>query len=80
MAERASRVRTRPSGKPPLRRRPEVRFLVLFLAILGTSFLIVAWKPVDAAVVAPYTAFVARLSGAALRLLSRSSSARRGSR
>jgi exosortase H (IPTLxxWG-CTERM-specific) len=69
VAERAGRARTRPSGKVPIRRRPEVRFLVLFLAILGASFLFVAWKPVDAALVAPYTAFVARLSGAALRLL-----------
>jgi len=50
-------------------RRPEARFLVLFLAILGSSFTIIALRPVDTALVAPYTAFIARLSGSALRLL-----------
>jgi len=43
--------------------------LVLFLAILGSSFTIIALRPVDTALVAPYTAFIARLSGSALRLL-----------
>jgi exosortase H (IPTLxxWG-CTERM-specific) len=56
----------------PLRQRPEIRFLVLFLSILGTSFLIIALKPVDSAVVAPYTAFVAQVSGAVLRLFGES--------
>ncbi|MCU0232454.1 MAG: exosortase H [Thermoanaerobaculales bacterium] len=50
-------------------RRPEARFLVLFLAVLGSSFTVIALRPVDTALVAPYTAFVARLSGSALRLL-----------
>jgi exosortase H (IPTLxxWG-CTERM-specific) len=50
-------------------RRPEARFLVLFLAVLGSSFTIIALRPVDTALVAPYTAFIARLSGSALRLL-----------
>lgn len=43
--------------------------MVLFLAILGSSFTIIALRPVDTALVAPYTAFIARLSGSALRLL-----------
>jgi exosortase H (IPTLxxWG-CTERM-specific) len=50
-------------------RRPELRFLVLFLTILGSSFLVIAWKPVDAVAVAPFTAFVARMSGGVLRML-----------
>ena len=50
-------------------RQPELRFLTLFLAFLGVSFTVVALRPVDGAVVAPYTAFVARLSGGVLRLL-----------
>ena len=50
-------------------RRPELRFLVLFLAILGVSFTAIAVKPVNDTIIVPYTAFVARLSGAVLRLL-----------
>jgi len=48
--------------------RPESRFLILFLGILGVSFFVIALRPVDEAVVAPYTAFIARVSGAVLRL------------
>jgi exosortase H (IPTLxxWG-CTERM-specific) len=62
------RVDTRSTNRRPLRQRPEIRFLFLFLSILGASFLIIALKPVDTAVVAPYTAFVARVTGAVLRL------------
>ena len=50
-------------------RRPELRFLVLFLAILGVSFTAIAVKPVNDTIIVPYTAFIARLSGAVLRLL-----------
>ena len=50
-------------------RRPELRFLALFLVILGVSFTAIALKPVNDAIVMPYTAFIARLSGAVLRLL-----------
>jgi len=49
-------------------RRPEVRFLVLFLTFLGVSFTVIALDPVNDAVVLPYTAFIARISGALLRL------------
>lgn len=48
--------------------RPDSRFLILFLTILGISFTVVALQSVNDAVVLPYTAFVARLSGAVLRL------------
>lgn len=49
-------------------RRPDARFLILFLAILGSSFAVIALRPVNEAVVLPYTAFIARVSGAILRL------------
>lgn len=48
--------------------RPEWRFLALFLLILTVSFTVIALRPVNDAVVDPYTGFVARLSGAVLRL------------
>jgi exosortase H (IPTLxxWG-CTERM-specific) len=47
--------------------RPEVRFLLLFLLILGATFTVVALKQVDTAVVTPYTTFVAQMSGCVLR-------------
>ena len=53
-------------------RRPEARFLILFLTILGVGFTAIALKQVNDAVVVPYTAFVARVSGAVLRLFGES--------
>lgn len=50
-------------------RQPEARFLILFLLVLAVSFTVVALRPVDDAVVTPYTAFIARASGFVLRLL-----------
>jgi len=49
--------------------RPDARFLIVFLTILGSSFTIIALNPVNDAIVVPYTAYVARASGAALRVL-----------
>jgi exosortase H (IPTLxxWG-CTERM-specific) len=49
--------------------QPEVRFLFLFLLFLGASFSVVALRQVDAAIVAPYTALIARVSGFVLRAL-----------
>ena len=49
-------------------RRPDTRFLILFLTFLGCSFAVVALRPVNDAVIVPYTAFIARISGAVLRL------------
>jgi exosortase H (IPTLxxWG-CTERM-specific) len=49
--------------------RPDARFLVLFLGILLLAFTTIALQPVNDAVVIPYTAFVARISGAVLGLL-----------
>jgi exosortase H (IPTLxxWG-CTERM-specific) len=50
-------------------RRPESRFLVLFLAILGVSFTVIALKPVNDAFVVPYTSLIAEVSGNVLRLI-----------
>lgn len=44
-------------------RKPEIRFLCLFLTILGLSFTVVALRPINDAVVVPFTAVVARISG-----------------
>jgi exosortase H (IPTLxxWG-CTERM-specific) len=52
--------------------RPDTRFIILFLAILGTTFTIIALRPVNDTVVIPYTAFIARVSGVALRLFGES--------
>ena len=49
--------------------RPESRFLLLFIAILAVGFTIVALRPVNDAVVEPYTGVVARVSGGVLALL-----------
>lgn len=49
--------------------RPESRFLILFLAILATAFTVIALRFVNDALVVPYTAFVARLSGTVLSLM-----------
>ncbi len=53
-------------------KRPDTRFLMLFLAILGLSFTVIALRPVNDAVVVPYTAWIARVSGAVLRLFGES--------
>lgn len=48
--------------------RQEWRFLILFLLILTISFTVIALRPVNDAVVDPYTGVIARMSGAVLRL------------
>lgn len=52
--------------------RQEIRFLGLFLAILLGSFTLIAWTPVNDAVIEPFTAGVATTSGWALDLLGQS--------
>lgn len=47
--------------------QPQVRFLVVFLVLIAIGFGVIALKPVNDAVVEPYTAFVARMAGAILR-------------
>ena len=48
--------------------KPEARFLILFLTILGGSFTVVALRQVNDAFVTPYTAVIARMSGSVLRI------------
>ncbi|MCU0302997.1 MAG: exosortase H [Thermoanaerobaculales bacterium] len=43
--------------------RPESRFLIVFLSILGISFTVVALKPVNDAFVVPYTTLIAKAAG-----------------
>jgi len=50
-------------------RRPEARFLVGFMLILGVSFTVLALRPVNDTVVLPYTELVARASGVVLAVL-----------
>ncbi len=50
-------------------RRPETRFLILFLVILGVSFTVIALQSVNDRFVIPYTTQVARLAGLVLDLL-----------
>jgi len=49
--------------------QPQVRFLVTFLLLVALAFGLIALKPVNDAVVDPYTAFVARTAGAILRAM-----------
>jgi exosortase H (IPTLxxWG-CTERM-specific) len=48
--------------------KPEARFLVLFLSILGVSFTVIALRQVNDLFVTPYTAVIARMSGFVLRI------------
>lgn len=47
-------------------KRPEFRFLVLFVVILSVAFTVVAFRPVNDSFVVPYTTLVARVSGSVL--------------
>ncbi|MCP4654986.1 MAG: exosortase H [bacterium] len=49
--------------------RQEIRFLLLFVLILGGGFSLLALNPVNDRVVEPFTAGVARVSGGALDLI-----------
>lgn len=49
--------------------RPESRFLILFLSILGISFTVIALKPVNDSFVLPYTTLIAKGAGNILSLL-----------
>jgi exosortase H (IPTLxxWG-CTERM-specific) len=48
--------------------RPESRFLILFLGILGVSFTVIALQPVNDAFVVPYTTLIAKVAGNILAL------------
>ncbi len=47
--------------------RTQVLFLVKFFAILVAAYLLIAWNPVNDHVIVPFTAGVARVSGALLQ-------------
>ncbi len=51
------------------RYRQEIRFLVLFVLLLGGSFTLIAWNPVNDHVIEPFTGLVARASGAVLEAI-----------
>lgn len=49
--------------------RTQVLFLVKFFAVLIGAYLLIAWSPVNDNVIVPFTAAIARSSGALLNLL-----------
>jgi exosortase H (IPTLxxWG-CTERM-specific) len=49
--------------------RSQILFLVKFFAILVAAYLLIAWNPVNDNVIVPFTAAIARVSGAALNLV-----------
>lgn len=51
------------------RYRREIRFLVLFGVLMGGSFALLAWNPVNDHFVEPLTAGIAKVSGVTLNLL-----------
>ena len=60
---------TRPDPAPPARRRrPEALFLLRFLGLLLLLFVAVAARPVNDAVIEPFTGLVARAGGTVCRL------------
>ncbi|MGE0641675.1 MAG: exosortase H [Thermoanaerobaculia bacterium] len=59
-----------PAGTSGWRRyRQEVTFLALFIVLLGGSFTLIAWNPVNDHVIEPFTGTIAKVSGKALNLL-----------
>ena len=50
-------------------KKPQILFLVKFFAVLVGVYLLIAWNPVNDNVIVPFTAGVARVSGALLQLI-----------
>lgn len=48
-------------------KEPATRFVLLFAVWLAVLFLLLAWRPVNDGLVAPYTAFIAREAAVVLR-------------
>jgi exosortase H (IPTLxxWG-CTERM-specific) len=62
-------VSTDPHPPPPTgwrRYRQEILFLLTFAAVLAGGFSLIAWKPVNDHVIEPFTAGIAKASGATL--------------
>lgn len=51
------------------RHRRELTFLLLFLLILGGSFTLISWNPVNDRIIEPFTGAIANAGGATLNLL-----------
>ena len=49
--------------------RNQVLFLAKFFAVLVAAYLLIAWNPVNDRVIVPFTAGIARVSGALLNLI-----------
>ncbi|MBP9823786.1 MAG: exosortase H [Thermoanaerobaculia bacterium] len=63
-----------PQKPPPAasawsRYRRELGFLILFVLILGTTFTLISWNPVNDRVIEPFTGAIARAGGATLNQL-----------
>ena len=62
-----------PPAAPPAsawqRYRRELGFLIFFVLILGASFTLISWNPVNDRVIEPFTGAIARAGGATLNLL-----------
>ena len=56
-------------ARPDGGRRRSVLFLVRFVALLVAFYALVAWRPVNDAVIVPFTAGIARVSAGALNVL-----------
>ena len=50
-------------------KKPQVLFLVKFFGVLVGAYLLIAWSPVNDHVIVPFTAGIARTSGALLNLI-----------
>ena len=50
-------------------KKPQLLFLVKFFAVLVGVYLLIAWNPVNDNVIVPFTAAVARASGALLNVI-----------
>jgi len=68
---RDPRPAANPSATEPAwrRYRRELGFLIFFVLILGASFALIAWNPVNDHLIEPFTGAIARAGGAALNLL-----------
>lgn len=63
------RAKEKPATGTLRRYRREIRFLVLFLLLLGGGFAFIAWNPINDHVIEPFTAGVASSSGFLLNAL-----------
>ena len=61
-------MRDAASSEPSPRRR-SLLFLARFVALLVAFYLLVAWNPINDAVVVPFTAWIARVSGVLLNAI-----------